>query len=59
MKTICSWCSVVIRDDHSTDRRITHGICKTCEAIKNKELDKMDKMADAVIKLVIKMEEKS
>ena len=30
MKTICAWCHKELKDDHSTDTRISHGMCKEC-----------------------------
>jgi hypothetical protein len=30
MKTVCAFCNTVLADDTSGDKRVNHGICKSC-----------------------------
>jgi hypothetical protein len=30
MRTLCSWCSAVIREDDGTGGKDSHGICEKC-----------------------------
>jgi hypothetical protein len=32
MKTICAWCTVLIKDGETVDGRVSHGICSKCFA---------------------------